>query len=58
MVCCIAAVQHNVQAIEKGVESMENQIFVEIPFFWILLEVGGAFLLVRLSTGKFMPNKE
>ena len=58
LVCCVAAVKDNFEAIEEGVQSMENQIFVEIPFFWIPLEVGGAFLLVRLSTGKFMPNKE
>lgn len=52
LVCCVAAVEHNFQAFEEGVESMENQIFVEVPIFdlFVLFEVGWALLLVSLLT--------
>ena len=54
LVCCVAAVEDNFQAIEEGIESMEDEIFVEVPIlgFFILLEVGWALLLVGLSTTK------
>ena len=54
LVCCVAAVEDNFQAIEEGVESMEDQIFVEVPILglFIFLEVGWALLLVGLSTMK------
>ena len=54
LVCCVAAVEDNFEAIEEGVQSMENQIFVEVPIFhlFVLLEVRWALLLVCLLTKK------
>ena len=54
LVCCVAAVQDNFQPIEEGIESMEDEIFIEVPILglFILLEVGWALLLVGLSTTK------
>ena len=51
LVCCVAAVEDNFQTFEEGVESMEDQILVEIPILglFIFLEVGWALLLVGLS---------
>ena len=59
LVCCVAAVEDNFEAIEEGVQSMENQIFVEVPIFhlFVLLEVRWALLLVCLLTKKVRQMK-
>ena len=59
LVCCVAAVQHNCQTIKKSVESVENQIFVEVPIFdlVILLEIGRTLHLVCLLTMRVKQKK-
>ena len=55
----VGAVQHNFQPIKKGVESMENQVVIEVPILglFVLLEVGRTLFPVCLSRKELVPRK-